>query len=55
MICGIVIYSGYNIVINNATSVCNTLGIYFEDIDTAQIVNTIVSNNTDTGMGLLDP
>ena len=50
MIYGIGMYAGYNIVINNATSVCNSWGIHFEDIDTAQIVNTIVSNNTDNGM-----
>ena len=51
---GIVIYAGYNIVINNTTSVCNSWGIHFEGIETAQIVNTIVSNNTDNGMVLLD-
>ena len=51
---GIGMYAGYNIVINNTTSVCNTMGIYFEGIDTAQIVNTIVSNNTSSGMELFD-
>ena len=54
MIGGIVIYSGYNIVINNTTSVCNTMGIYFEGIDTAQIVNTIVSNNRNKGMEMFN-
>ena len=54
MIGGIVMYAGHNIVINNTTSVCNKLGIYFEGIDTAQIVNTIVSNKRNTGMEMLD-
>ena len=54
MIGGIVMYAGHNIVINNTTSVCNSWGIYFEGIDKAQIVNTIVSNNRNTQMEMLD-
>ena len=54
MIGGIVMYAGHNIVINNTSSVCNSWGIYFEGIDTAQIVNTIVSNNRNTQMEMLD-
>ena len=33
MLYGIGMFVGYNIVINNTTSVCNTWGIYFEGID----------------------
>ena len=30
------------------------MGIYFDGIDTAQIVNTIVSNNRNTGMEMFN-
>ena len=52
MLCGIGMYAGYNIVINNTTSVCNAEGINFRHIDTAQITKTFVSNITGTGMFL---
>ena len=51
---GIGMFAGYNIVINNVISAYNFEGIIFEGIDTAKIVNTIVSNNWYTGLLLLD-
>ena len=54
MSCGIGMYVGHNIVINNTTSVCNTRGIYFDNIDTAQIVNTVASSNSYVGIFLFD-
>ena len=50
---GIAMYEGYNIVINNITSMYNSYGITFLDIYTAQIVNVIASNNTYLGMNIL--
>ena len=52
--CGIRMSDGHNIVFNNTTSVCNSRGIYFDHINTAQIVNTIVSSNILNGILLLD-
>ena len=48
MSCGIWMSEGHNIVINNNT----TEGIHFEHINTAQIVNTIASNNSYIGIYL---
>ena len=50
--CGIWMYEGHNIVINNTTTEYNAWGIYFEHINTTQIVNTIASNNSHYGIFL---
>ena len=49
---GIHMYVGYNIVINNTTFVNNTRGLHVDGINTAQIVNIVASNNTNTVMQL---
>ena len=49
---GIGMYEGHNIVINNTTTEYNAGGIYFEHINTTQIVNTIASNNSHNGISL---
>ena len=49
---GIGMSEGHNIVINNTTTEYNAGGIYFEHINTAQIVNTSASNNGYYGISL---
>ena len=46
-------HKGYIIIINNTTSMCNKVGVYFEEMNTTQIVNTTASNNTYVGIQLL--
>ena len=50
---GIYMHKGCNIIINNTSSMWNKAGIYFEGMNTTQIVNTISSNNTYAGIQLL--
>ena len=50
---GIYMHIGYNIIINNTSSMWNEVGIYFEDVNTTQIVKTTASNNTHRGIQLL--
>ena len=50
---GIYMHKGYNIIINNTSSMWNEVGIYFKDVNTTQIVNTTASNNMHGGIQLL--
>ena len=50
---GIYMHKGYNIIINNTSSMWNEVGIYFKDVNTTQIVNTTASNNMHGGIQVL--
>ena len=50
---GIYMHKGYNIIISNTTSMWNRVGIYFEEMNTTQIVTTIAANNMHAGIQLL--